>query len=293
MIYFTTVAYKQHRQCEMDIYYKQPTQPQPVCLVVHGGAWMFGDKANTREQCLLLAEQMVVVSCNYRLSALPIGVMRGRIIWSGLIVLLAMHICNISRNIYICFIIFWCFVVYLFHVYTEELTPPEHIDDLQHVVKWIDKHIHRFQGLPQLFLLGHSAGAHLVSILGSLHPHIRGVICISGVYNLQRLHDVLMGDQFLRWTFGKQDDIIQHSPLHYVHEHTPPHLLINATWDFSLIKHTWDMLFHLREHNVYCESHVFPGNHMGIMKNWQNEHILILRVIQKFIQQIQTASRIK
>src|SRR5262245_48410044 len=70
---------------------------------------------------------------------------------------------------------------------------PEHVRDVARAVAWTREHIAGYGGRPdQLFLLGHSAGGHLVSLLATdekylkaegLDPaHTRGVIAISGVY---------------------------------------------------------------------------------------------------------------
>lgn len=72
---------------------------------------------------------------------------------------------------------------------------PEHIKDLARAFAWTKQHIGAYGGDPkQLFLVGHSAGGHLVALLATdeqyLKAHgcssadIRGVVGVSGVYEI-------------------------------------------------------------------------------------------------------------
>jgi acetyl esterase/lipase len=72
---------------------------------------------------------------------------------------------------------------------------PDHIKDLAKVMSWTRENIFRFGGNPnELFLLGHSAGGHLVSLLttdesylnaeGMRTADVKGVISVSGVYSI-------------------------------------------------------------------------------------------------------------
>jgi acetyl esterase/lipase len=72
---------------------------------------------------------------------------------------------------------------------------PEHIKDVARAFAWTHKHIAEFGGRPdRIYLLGHSAGGHLVSLLttdesylraeGLRNADIRGVIAVSGVYRI-------------------------------------------------------------------------------------------------------------
>lgn len=72
---------------------------------------------------------------------------------------------------------------------------PEHVRDVAKAIAWTRNHIAEYGGDPeQLFLAGHSAGAHLVSLLAldeqyleaeALRPSdLRGVIGVSGVYRI-------------------------------------------------------------------------------------------------------------
>jgi acetyl esterase/lipase len=74
---------------------------------------------------------------------------------------------------------------------------PEHVRDVARAFAWAHVHIGHYGGDPgQLFLLGHSAGGHLVALLatderylaaeGRTTQDIMGVIAVSGVYRIPR-----------------------------------------------------------------------------------------------------------
>jgi acetyl esterase/lipase len=72
---------------------------------------------------------------------------------------------------------------------------PEHVKDVARAVAWVRTHIAEHGGDPErLFVAGHSAGGHLVSLLATDETYLRdeglqtadikGVITISGVYRI-------------------------------------------------------------------------------------------------------------
>jgi acetyl esterase/lipase len=72
---------------------------------------------------------------------------------------------------------------------------PEHVKDVARAVAWVRSHIAEYGGSPErLFLAGHSAGGHLVSLLASDETYleaeglrtndVKGVIALSGVYRI-------------------------------------------------------------------------------------------------------------
>jgi acetyl esterase/lipase len=73
---------------------------------------------------------------------------------------------------------------------------PEHIKDVARAVHWTHSHIATHGGDPgRLYLIGHSAGGHLVSLLGTDEQYLRaegmslrdikGVVSVSGMYRIQ------------------------------------------------------------------------------------------------------------
>lgn len=114
---------------------------------------------------------------------------------------------------------------------------PAHIQDVARAFAWTCRHIADHGGRPdQIFLCGHSAGAHLVALLATnadylkeekLSPaNIKGVIPISGVFDITpgRLADV----------FGTDPEALRSaSPIRHLTGKQPPFLLIYAEKDYK------------------------------------------------------------
>lgn len=131
----TTIEYKTLPKVDpdllsMDIYHTNHREAnRPVVMWVHGGAWSIGDKAHKIQNKvdLIQSNDWIFVSANYRLSPFPA------------------QISNPDRIMY-----------------------PDHNNDLADAIEWIYHNIRNYGGNPhKIALLGHSAGAHLVSLLGT------------------------------------------------------------------------------------------------------------------------------
>jgi len=114
---------------------------------------------------------------------------------------------------------------------------PAHIEDVALAFAWVKKNIAELGGDPsKIFLMGHSAGAHLVTLLVSNEKYIKahgysskdvaGVIPISGAYT----PDVL---QKMFWVFKSPEVIADASPSLHVHEGMPPFFMLYAEGDFG------------------------------------------------------------
>jgi acetyl esterase/lipase len=133
---------------------------------------------------------------------------------------------------------------------------PEHVKDVARAFAWTCDNVRKYGGDPgRIFVGGHSAGGHLVSLLvtddsylkaeGRDAKTIRGVVSVSGVYCLN--------DLALEMTFGKPEKglavslrasplypvfgadsraLRQASPVTHVRPGLPPFLLINAGLDY-------------------------------------------------------------
>jgi acetyl esterase/lipase len=117
-----------------------------------------------------------------------------------------------------------------------EVRYPSFLEDGAQAVRWAKDNAARFGGDPnRLFLMGHSAGAHIAAML-SLDPRwlravklapdsdIAGLIGISGPYDFLPLHDGT-----LEIIFGGDDPATQ--PIFYVSPGAPPSLLLTGQHD--------------------------------------------------------------
>jgi acetyl esterase/lipase len=117
---------------------------------------------------------------------------------------------------------------------------PEHVKDVARAFAWVHKHVKDYGGRPdRLFLCGHSAGGHLVSLLatdeqylkaeGLSRKDVRGVMPISGVY-------VVAVDGLFTEVFGKDPAKRKQAwPLTHVSAGCPPFLILYADHDFPFI----------------------------------------------------------
>ncbi len=102
---------------------------RPVIVYVHGGGWSIGDKANqiTDKVNLFTGLGYVFVSVNYRLSPRDATTFD-----------------------------------------PGRVRHPDHAHDVGEALGWLDRHVARHGGDPdRIILIGHSAGAHLVSLVGT------------------------------------------------------------------------------------------------------------------------------
>ncbi|WP_159948235.1 alpha/beta hydrolase [Polaribacter septentrionalilitoris] len=129
-----TIVYKEttsnHKLTSLDIYtVKESKALKPVVIWVHGGGWAIGDKFNGMQQKVPFFNNLgyVFVSINYRLSSL-------------------------QRN----------------KTNETRIQHPIHVNDATDALYWIYKNIHKYGGdTSNIVLIGHSAGAHLVALLGT------------------------------------------------------------------------------------------------------------------------------
>lgn len=137
---------------------------------------------------------------------------------------------------------------------------PEHIKDVARAFAWTWANAARYGGdARQVFLCGHSAGGHLVSLLatdesylkaqGRSRKDVRGVIGLSGVYCVEDLELELSASAPGDWlrmrtklspfaaVFGTDlKDLENASPVRHVGPGLPPFLLMNAGLDYPRLR---------------------------------------------------------
>jgi acetyl esterase/lipase len=116
---------------------------------------------------------------------------------------------------------------------------PAHVEDIAKAFAWTAENIGKYGGNKDLlFLCGHSAGGHLVSLLATdpqylkAEKHspseIKGVCTISGVYQ------IVPNERLFEAPFGKDEKLCkQASPLTYAGGKHPPFLIAYADDDFT------------------------------------------------------------
>lgn len=126
-------------------------------------------------------------------------------------------------------------------------THPAQVDDLASAVRWVKDHASDYGGDSRnIFVMGHSAGCHLVTLLGldprplatvGLKPSdLQGVISWSGgAFDLvDKVHSGGMYAHYIRATFGdKESQWLDASPVEHVGESQPmpPFLIVSGEQD--------------------------------------------------------------
>lgn len=107
--------------------------------------------------------------------------------------------------------------------------------DAVHAVEWVQTHISEYGGNPgQLFLMGHSAGAHIAAMLtlneNYLKPetycHIKGFIGLAGPYDF-----LPFTDAYQKIVFGPEENYPTTQPVNFVDGSEPPLLLLYGNGD--------------------------------------------------------------
>lgn len=174
---------------KLDLYLPPGRKDYPLLMFVHGGGWSHGDKNFWFDLYGRLAKGFAqqgigVAVINYRLAP--------------------------------------------------KIKHPDQAKDVAKAIAWAHQNIAKFGGKPdQLFLAGHSAGGHLVSLvtsdehyladLGLNASALRGVIPISGVY------DVQPKELLFNMVFGTDSkERTQASPISHVRAGLPPFLIMHG-----------------------------------------------------------------
>ena len=152
---------------------------------------------------------------------------------------------------------------------------PAQIEDSLAAVDWVVKNIAQHGGDgKQLFLSGHSAGGHLAAYVGlekRLWPNLKGVIALSGVYDVSTMAQFQGG--------------LDGSPLHRIAAGAPPFLIAYVQNDYATLAaqaRTFDAA--LRKAGVSSQLEYVPGrNHISEMTEMYKDTDPTALLILKFI----------
>jgi acetyl esterase/lipase len=118
---------------------------------------------------------------------------------------------------------------------------PDHVKDVASAFAWIHANIGKFGGRSdRIFISGHSAGGHLVSLLATdesyLKKHHLGLKDIRGVMSLSGVYEITPNIRVFDDQFGKDAAICKDaSPINHVKERDPPFLICYADKDMPTI----------------------------------------------------------
>lgn len=144
---------------------------------------------------------------------------------------------------------------------------PAFMNDAAEAVTWTRSNVARFGGDPNsLFLMGHSAGAHIATLLSMDPEYLLSVSApaeapsICGVIGLAGPYDFLPLRGGVRAVFGPEANWPKSQPINYVSADAPPMLLMTGTRDGAVqYGNTLRLAERLREKGVEVEAEVYPG----------------------------------
>jgi acetyl esterase/lipase len=154
-----------------------------------------------------------------------------------------------------------------------EVRFPAFVEDGAAAVAWAVKHAKDYGADPsQIFLIGHSAGAYNVAMLGLDAQYlraagvdakaVRGVIGLAGPYDFYPF-DVAASVN----AFGQTPDPKTTQPITYVRNNAPPMLLLHGSEDTTVKpRNTLSLTRKLEDVGAPVQSHVYTGlSHAGIL----------------------------
>jgi acetyl esterase/lipase len=142
---------------------------------------------------------------------------------------------------------------------------PEFVQDGAAAVKWVSENIRRYGGSrDNLFVMGHSSGAHIAAMLAldaefltavDLSPEIfRGMIGLAGPYDFMPITD-----PDLRDIFGPPENFERSQPITYVDGRNPPLFLVHGDDDDSVwVKNTRNLARAVAKAGGAVETLIFP-----------------------------------
>lgn len=167
---------------------------------------------------------------------------------------------------------------------------PDHIEDVARALAWCVTHIDRYGGSSKkLFVAGHSAGAHLISLLSTDHRYLKaqgltcknfcGVIALSGIYDLTKMSIPPY------WAFD-QAVCKEASPIFCKHHPNVPFLLLCAENDYEDCRPEKARAFRdvLQKRKVRVSFEVVPRcNHNSILEDINKDGNPLAKIIPDFI----------
>lgn len=258
---------------------KHQQTPSDVCVMVHGGAWILGRPEamlNFAHALMKHNPGLAVFLPSYTLSKNQVVVVMYASIIIGLLCVLLMmlkrkhtlHGVALSSSLAVVAIL--CFMCA-----DDSRYYPAHIIDISVAVHEAYKKYQR-----PVFLLGHSAGGHLVTLLTMqrrwwpsditcIHDIVKGVIGVCGVYDGDRLSDTaIIGPILHHLVFKTQDEFAW--PVDAVWRENrppPPFLLFNSEVDWSLYDHSITLMKKIHDLGGECKHFIIEGTtHFNIRK---------------------------
>ncbi len=143
--------------------------------------------------------------------------------------------------------------------------------------------------MSRVFLMGHSAGAHMIAFWSTEHSltQIKGFIGLEGIYDLPNLAETWPSypEQFLNSAFGPQSLWAKASPQRRAMKSHAPWLIIHSRQDELVdLKQSKDFKDHLLQQKINVKfSEVASYSHFEVVKNLSVKNDSIFKMTLQFI----------
>lgn len=141
---------------------------------------------------------------------------------------------------------------------------PAFMEDAAKAVKWTLDHVEIYGGSPKnVFVMGHSSGAHIAALLALNDEYLDGVggkrEALKGMIGLAGPYDFLpITAPDLRDLFGPPESFEKSQPLYYVDGRNPPMLLVHGENDETvLVKNTRSLAHAIKSANGPVETVIY------------------------------------
>ncbi|UJR21440.1 hypothetical protein I4U23_024526 [Adineta vaga] len=270
----------------------------PVIVHVHGGGWVRGSRISEGRGGPTVGrtcaqEGFIGVVVSYRLARISlISYLAWSLIFGLIIIIIGIGLLSWQLIVgYFAFMIA-AYGYNFFYQVRKPVNIDHMMDDIARALVYIRDHIneHCSHADPnQIFLSGHSAGSHLISLLvldkSHLQRHhfslasIQGVIATSGIYSLTNpTHD--SENNIRNWIFRilyssnliypKGKTAKDYSPIEYIKEDDdiPPFLVMSARFDMGLEVDGKRFYERFQTCRQSAEYYVVSGTHGNIASNF-------------------------
>ncbi|WP_165733028.1 alpha/beta hydrolase [Polaribacter sp. 20A6] len=168
-------------------------------------------------------------------------------------------------------------------------------EEVTAAIKWTYENIEKYNGNPeQIFLMGHSAGGHLIALVGTNPKYLNNKDIIKGII----LNDAAGLDMYsylkkypptkehnydVTWT-SKEENWKDASPIYFVSEKTPPIFMITGTKTFpSIISQNKEFVEKLHKFQPSVHINFQEKKHIPMMSQffwpWNKNYKEILKFI--------------
>ena len=262
------------------IYHTKNNDAPYVIILIHGGSWISGSAWQIADTAIALHTrlQTSIIVPEYSLS--HIQVLNTILLCCAIICIPRAWV--ISASILLFLMITTASDTNIYH--------PSHVLDIATCIRWTSD---RFEK-KKIILIGHSAGAHLASLVMLNERYcprdvdVIGVICISGVYSHARLQEnpivYMLVHQFIFPHINTLQSF-DYWPISQIEYGTTymPFMIISSKFDFDLLSHAHDLYYALRDVGVPVVYRHYYLDHFSIRKHWLTTNSIVLDDIQHFI----------